>query len=526
MSHSAPQRARWSVLLVLVGLGVAVAAGTFGVNYWRFRTYRSAWPLDLAFFNHQLWNLSHGMAPLTLQPGNFYASEGPEPWRMAQMRLLTFLVLPVYAMLPGVTTLLVVQSTACGLGVWPMYRIAVRRSGGAGWGIAAAALYAVSPPIWLLGTLDFRYLTLGVPLALAAFDALDARNARRYALLAIVTMLTRQVYAVALAVLAVAHFVAAWLGHRWGRRKDRMNVRQWLVGPLLLSVVWLLLDQGWLLVFYGPQTVGKYWRGMRNPAAVTSRLDAPAQTMLAAERTNLGRYASASVAAAVAAPELAAAAAALSYPPLRMGQWSIHPAQHFSRYATLSCVALLAAAAVSFGRLGAFERQLAWTASKWVVRLAAGALVCAAAVSAALLVHDVLALPSAFSPQERKQVQNVLERTAAREGVLAAHLPIHGVLGAAYLGASSPLGPLSSRSRIYDYNQLPLRRNQAGELVPITLAEALSNVDWCILSRPPLQLPPEMDRTEQVRSAVARSGQFERISTAGRVDVYRRRDTP
>lgn len=526
MSQSAPQRSNWLVALILIGLGTSVAAGTLGLNVWRYRTYRSAWPLDLAFFNHQLWNLSHGMQPLTLQPGNFYATEGPEPWRMAQMRLLSYLLLPLYAVVPGVTTLLALQSAACGLGVWPLYRIAARRSGGPRWGLAAAALYAVSPPIWLLGTLDFRYLTVGVPLALGAFDALDARSGRRYALLAVSAMMTRQVFAVALAVLAVAHFCAAWFGARLGRRDEGPKRRRWLFAPLLLSAAWLAVDQGWLLVFYGPEALVKYWRGMSNPAAVTSRLDAPVSTMLAAERPNLVRYAPAAVAAAVAAPELVFAAAGLSYPPLRMGQWSVHPAQHFSRYATLSCVALLAAGAVGFGRLGAFEQRLAGTPSRWLVRLAAGSLLCAAAVSTGLLVHDVLALPSAFSPQERTQLQIVTDRITADEAVLASHLPVHGVVEANYLGAFSPLAPLSSRARIYDYNQLPLRRNEVGELVPVTLAEALGSVNWCILSRPPLPLPPEMDRTNAVRARLEHSGQFERVFTAGSIEVYRRSAKP
>jgi hypothetical protein len=238
------------------------------------------------------------------------------------------------------------------------------------------------------------------------------------------------------------------------------------------------------------------------------------------------RYGPGAIAGAVAAPELGAAAAVLSYPPLRMGQWSVHPNQHFSRYTTLSAVALLAAAAVSFGRLGAFERRRGSIGSKRLSRAIAGTVLCAAAVSGGLLVHDVLALPSAFSPQERAELQQVLSRIARDDGVMASHLPTHGVRGPYYLGAFSPLGPLSTRAKIYDYNQLPRRRSPSGELVPVTFAEALGNVRWCILSRPPLRLPPELDRTEQVEHALARSGQFDRVRAVGRIEVYRRREDP
>ena len=86
------------ILMVTV---VVVVVGTLVLNLWRYHSFRTAWPLDLAFFNHQLWNLTHDSSELTLQPGNFYATEGPEPWRMAQMRLLTWFLVPIYYFVPG-----------------------------------------------------------------------------------------------------------------------------------------------------------------------------------------------------------------------------------------------------------------------------------------------------------------------------------------------------------------------------------------------------------------------------------------
>ena len=133
-----PPTADRKVYLALALLGGLFAAATFAINLWRYETYRSAWPLDLAFFNHQLWNLWHGMAPLTLRPVNYYAIEGPEPWRMAQMRLAALALAIPYRLWPGVPMLLAAQSVACGFGVWPMYRIAARRSQSPSYGLLAA----------------------------------------------------------------------------------------------------------------------------------------------------------------------------------------------------------------------------------------------------------------------------------------------------------------------------------------------------------------------------------------------------
>ncbi len=512
------------ILMVTV---VVVVVGTLVLNLWRYHSFRTAWPLDLAFFNHQLWNLTHDSSELTLQPGNFYATEGPEPWRMAQMRLLTWFLVPIYYFVPGIPTLFVIQSMGCGLSLIPLYRIASRQSKDPFWALMAVLFVAFSCPLWMVGTLDFRYLTLGIPFALAAYDALEERKRGWFMFFAVFAMMSRHVFAVLLAALLIIDFLGPTLlriiCHK--RVPSRPPVcLSWFVGPLLLCVGWLVLDQLWLYVSYGSATLLHYWKGMQDPAAVTSRLDWPIYTVLKGQYPFLVRYAAAMIPALLVLYTKGFTVLLVTLPALQMGQWAFHPADHFTRYSVPAVVVMLIAAATLFGRMGAFQRA---NQTKYVPLLAI-ILMTTGVTSTLLLLWDVTSMPSGFNREERMELEKVFNLIDSKESVLAAHTEAYGThhlwnsgyrdQAAMYFEAYSVLARLSSRTRIFDYRQLPMTRGENNKLRKLQLTEVMNEVDWCFVS----QLGNRDAVSQKVRRSIRSNRTFEPVLQMGRLEVYRR----
>ena len=480
--------ANWRVYALLALLGSLFAGATLALGIWRYQTYRSAWPFDLAFFNHQLWNLRHGMAPLTLRPVNYYAIEGPEPWRMAQMRLVSIPLALLYGFWPGVPFLLTAQSVACGLGVWPMYRMAARRAQSPAYGLLAAGAYVLCVPLWLLVTTDFRPITLAVPFVLMAIDALDARSARRYLVWSLLALSSRHVVAVILA--------ASACGLTFRRGEARGTKLRWIIGPLSLSAAWMGLFLLFLALVHGPESVGKYYRGMRNPEAVGSRIEHPVRNTLAYEWPGIVKYQLPLLVAGLGAPELAVVGVALNYPPLRMGQWSLRPSQHFVRYTAPSSILLLAALAITVGRIGA-RRQAANRNLRFAAVTFVGGWL---ALSTAGLIVEGLRLPSRFSRSDRELLEHTLSQIEPSDTVLAFF---------------NVLPPLSNRSGLYTYEQLPgLRPNAPLSLEAFDRAWAES--DWCLIER----IRPLLEQR------IKKSGQFQRVAVGERFVVFRRLTAP
>lgn len=489
MLPSLPDRRK--VALALCLLAGVLAAGTFTLNLWRYQTYRAAWPFDLAFFNHQLWSIWDGMEPLTLRPVNYFSMEGPEPWRMAQMRLLTLPLALIYPVCPGVPLLLGVQSLVVAAGVWPMYRIAVRRSDEALWGLLAAAFYALAAPLWLLATMDFRHITLAIPLVLLAFDALEARGGRRFAATTLLALCARHLVAVVIAALTLSRSLRR--GESWAKRC------RWVAGPLALCVAWMAIFQLYLSAMFGPHAAGLYRKGMFEPGLIGAGQREPAAAIVFREWPELLKYELPLVAAGLAAPELVGVGLLLQYPPLRLGQWSLHPGDHFARYTAPSTMVLLAAVAVSLGRIGRFLRNGTNPARRRGI--GAYTVLCGLglAVSTAWLVADVVALPSRVSEPDRRMLARVASEIEPGDGVM---------------GFFEILPQFSTRARIFEYHQLPGFR--PGEPIPqAALHRALEQSDWCIVQR----------TGNPVRDVVRRSGRFELSATGSEIKVYRRTDS-
>ena len=200
-----PRLKRWlPPLLVVAGaIGYAIYFSVFTLRmHGRFQTYN----FDLGQYDNLFWNLLHGhplrMTPLGLE----------QDWTDLRNHadLSVFFFIPFYAIKPGASTLLVLQSCTLGLGAIPIYRFAARRLP-RGYAALIAFVYLFYPPMHGLQFYDFHMQPMASTFVMFVIDFVDER---RYILCAIafaVAITCREDISVGLAILGAFLLLS---GHR------------------------------------------------------------------------------------------------------------------------------------------------------------------------------------------------------------------------------------------------------------------------------------------------------------------------
>lgn len=144
-----------------------LAATAFGglalLRHWTFHSTAS----DLAVFDQVLWNTIHGRfmeSTLSLArcvPHSFFGDH---------FSPALLLILPLYVVFPRAETLIVVQTIALALGVWPIYLLARRLLPAGGQRLVWVAAYLLSACLSFVALYDFHEITLAVaPLGFAMY---------------------------------------------------------------------------------------------------------------------------------------------------------------------------------------------------------------------------------------------------------------------------------------------------------------------------------------------------------------------
>jgi len=428
---------------VLLAAGAFCAAGTFAINMWRYSTFRVAGPFDLAYFNQQHWNIWHGMAPLTIRPQIAYAAEGPEPWRTMRLRPITLLLTLFYPLAPGVPLLFAFQSAAIGLGVLPAFLLGRRVAGGdVTAGLLAAAAYAIAPPVWVLGTNDFRYLYLGLPLVFCLYCSIRAGSGGATAFWALALLCVRSPYCILVALLGLASLFND------GRTAQRLK---WCLGLLALAVFWLVLTVLYLYLLFGPTAAAGYVEAMFDPIRYYGRNPGSELAELEREWPRLLLVLVPAGLVAWSIPELAIAALLLFYPPLRMGLFTLHPAQQYVRFLAPALAMLLLASSAGLAKVWSRERAHAGR------RRLAGVALAAMAASSAIYLAQLFMLPPRVHKSDIAKLKEAMSRIKRQDAVLAFR---------------ALLPNLSSRTVLYDYYQMP---------DGLTVEAAAATVDWAFV---------------------------------------------
>lgn len=198
---------------------------------------------DVGIFDQGVWLLAHGHAPfVTLMGRNLLGDHAS---------LILFLLVPLYRLVPGTPTLLVVQACLIAGGAVPVYLFAKRVLGGGGWGVAAAVLWLANPAVNGTGMENFHpdaFLGFTVPLALWAAHG---RRWRWFAVAVILSLLVKE--DVVLVMLPLGVFVAWRLDRRKGIAVVVASVAASLLGMFVLmrGLSGVPTRNGWRIPFGG-----------------------------------------------------------------------------------------------------------------------------------------------------------------------------------------------------------------------------------------------------------------------------------
>jgi uncharacterized membrane protein len=165
-----PRARRWLPALIVVAGAIAYAIymSVFTLRmHGRFQTYN----FDLGQYDNLFWNLLHGY-PLRMSPLGL-----DKNWTDLRNHadLSVFFFIPIYALKPAASTLLVLQSCTLGLGAIPIYRFAARRMP-RGYAALIALCYLMYPPMHGMQFYDFHMQPMASTFVMFVIDFVDARR--------------------------------------------------------------------------------------------------------------------------------------------------------------------------------------------------------------------------------------------------------------------------------------------------------------------------------------------------------------
>jgi hypothetical protein len=408
---------------VLVGLLYAVlTVCTTHEALSRYRELRTGWSWDLAYYNQWLWTVSHGERVISVRPIASYADEGPSVWKMNYLSPVRFLLLPIYALRPDPTTLLIVHGVVFWLCLPASYTLVKSESGSSWIGLLAVALVPFTPLLWPLAINDFRELQLAIPFVIWAIQGVRERSVKLSALGIAGMLACRQEFALVVAMLGL---VAP------KEREDIGRTYRWLWVTLFLGIGWLF----WAFMSYLALTAGRYacvnyleqFRGVGPPLRQTGWTAGQFLVL------GLGSWSL----LALFAPRVAFLAVPWLWS-LSHGKWALGflatSEWHHVRYTAPLLALVLAAGLVGFARI-----------SIWLLSRRGGrvGLVCLCLVGLAGLWGPKIVLdgwwalaPQPISRSEATEVWKRVGEVGADDGVLAAY---------------EVSAPLSSRRWLYSY---------------------------------------------------------------------------
>jgi len=207
----------------------------------------------------------------------------------------------------------------------------------------------------------------------------------------------------------------------------------------------------YLYVFFGPAAAAGYIEAMLDPVRYYGRNPGMELIALQREARRLALVFGPLVLAGLAAPELMLPAALFLYPPLRMGLFTLHPAQQYVRFLAPALFMAQLAAVVGVARLllkSKTKPPLSWLAWSSLAACAAASVV---------YVAMTLSLPSRVAISEVRGLRESLEAIGEAEPVLAFR---------------AVLPNLSCRTELYDYYQLP---------PAMRVEEAAARCNWAVV---------------------------------------------
>ena len=198
------RRRRWCAVIVGAAVAGYVAYMIFFTlrQHAKFNTYN--W--DLGQLDNEFYNALHGRpfrcTPLFQEPNNWVELRDHATFSV-------YALLPIYALHPAASTLLVLQCLLLGLGAIPLYRFAARRLSPP-LAVLVTLCYLVYPPMHGAQFFDFHFQPVAAAFILAAIDAFDAKRMRLFWVFFVIALGCREDVSIGFAILGLFLVLAGY----------------------------------------------------------------------------------------------------------------------------------------------------------------------------------------------------------------------------------------------------------------------------------------------------------------------------
>jgi uncharacterized membrane protein len=198
------RRRRWCAVIV----GVAVAGYLAYMIFFTLRQHAkfNTYNWDLGQLDNEFYNALHGRpfrcTPLFREPNNWVELRDHATFSV-------YALLPLYALHPAASTLLVLQCLLLGLGAIPLYRFAARRLSPP-LAVLVTLCYLVYPPMHGAQFFDFHFQPVAAAFILAAIDAFDARRMRLFWVFFVIALGCREDVSIGFAILGLFLVLAGY----------------------------------------------------------------------------------------------------------------------------------------------------------------------------------------------------------------------------------------------------------------------------------------------------------------------------
>ena len=140
--------------------------------------------LDLGYYVQLVWNLAGGRGPRVSLPEMHAWGDHLSP--------VMYLLVPVFWLVPGAETLLVLQSAILAWGAVATSALARRRLGGERPAAAFAVLYLLNPSLHGVNVRDFHPVAIAIPLLLAAIHFTETGRRLPFVACVVLTLACRE----------------------------------------------------------------------------------------------------------------------------------------------------------------------------------------------------------------------------------------------------------------------------------------------------------------------------------------------
>ena len=220
-------------VIVLVGIAVYVALLCW-ICHTKFNNYGYD-DFDLAIDAQSTWNILHG---------SIISSIHGIPFLGNHMRLILFLVAPIYAFFCSPLLLLYLQTFALGTAAWGIYLIA-KHELPERWAVILGLVYLVYPPLIYLNLYEFHPVAFVVPFLIYMFYFYKTERFALYTIFFLLAMACQE----NIPLIAIAFAVYAFIDGKRGR---------WVFVPLITGLLYFCLCVFILMPHFNKGTIQFY----------------------------------------------------------------------------------------------------------------------------------------------------------------------------------------------------------------------------------------------------------------------------